>query len=621
MSSFHFGLVLPAVFSRSEYEEIKKKFLKQKALSLARSHASDSDFDIDDDEESPRLFVSGLSDTKTEIAKPSNDTASSIDGIGLADKGDKVPAALETVPDESFNCKKVSKATIGVATSSNSNVGDGIASTAKKSNVTSNNEAIWHDRIDPKKKELRQEKLKEHIKKMESARKKKRTSKYGAGKTVSSRRKKVAASLPKGKRSDGKKKNTRDKLLGVLIEQCDLDDDTWLVKFRNNEYWYCHYTTLVVENNIDSESVVVLSDEERESVNQSRLKLLSKQHEDLLKPLLFPLVAVLPEDNPISIRNIVKKLKPRNPWLEEKSLREFVANFHKNLHNNKVYKDCKQLSSENTDSAPVHTNTHGKCDEHLENSTSCGPKKFDIDDCSSDFSSDLEDMFDLKKPSADPNITSSSQQGPKLNCSSGNKRMNDESNVNAENDTVARSNKKKRSESSLRMLRKRYPDSDDSSDDDFIKEIKDRRNSRESKKKLKNYLSSITRKLSFDRESSGAPDNVQDHNIKDDYIHLNAAEAMIDLKNQFPSKSSSSIGDNNETEKPTSIVCDLDDVNATMTLTLCDNDWEEVNIGNNNEADNVGQQCTSIKSKQNADTKRNNPFSSDNEHDMNTGKP
>ena len=52
---------------------------------------------------------------------------------------------------------------------------------------------------------------------------------------------------------------------------------------------------------------------------------MAEDHEALLKPLLFPLIAKVPQDHTISISSIVRKLKPTYPWLEEKSLRDYVT--------------------------------------------------------------------------------------------------------------------------------------------------------------------------------------------------------------------------------------------------------------------------------------------------------
>lgn len=50
---------------------------------------------------------------------------------------------------------------------------------------------------------------------------------------------------------------------------------------------------------------------------------MAEDREDLLKPLLFPLIAKVPSQHAISISSIVRKLKLTYPWLEEKSLRDY----------------------------------------------------------------------------------------------------------------------------------------------------------------------------------------------------------------------------------------------------------------------------------------------------------
>ena len=260
--------------------------------------------------------------------------------------------------------------------------------------------------------------------------------------------------------------------MGIIIKRSELDECTWLVKFQNSkELYYCHDKTIVFENKF-APICTWLNKHEREMMENNRFKVMVQDHEELLKPILFPIVGLVPAAHSISVKNIVKKLSPKYNWLNEKSLLEYILAFRKNLSINKM-KDSKQ-----------HGTFSVKCPPKPEGTKS--------DNSSSQYSSELEEMFDLKKPSAN----TSSQ--PKSNMFS-NVPSKESYDATVARVAAHRAERRKRAPERENYIKKKYPSDTDSNND-----LDDRSNSKRHcsassppSDKVKDYLSSARRKLDF----------------------------------------------------------------------------------------------------------------------------
>ena len=108
-------------------------------------------------------------------------------------------------------------------------------------------------------------------------------------------------------------KQGRGKVQGIIIKRSVLNDRTWLVKYSNSSVlYYCHDTSIVFDS-ANGLSPTPLNDDEKKMLSDARFQQLSKDHEDLLKPILFPVIALVPDDHVVSIPSIVRKLRPQYP--------------------------------------------------------------------------------------------------------------------------------------------------------------------------------------------------------------------------------------------------------------------------------------------------------------------
>ena len=165
------------------------------------------------------------------------------------------------------------------------------------------------------------------IKRKEDLRKK-HVAKFVADCLVSTRNKLVSSSIPKVKREDGKR-NVRPKVFGVLIKKSELDPTMWLVKFHNNKCLYCSIKVLVFEAKEGNTNILTAN--EKQMLLTTKLNLLSEEHESILKTILYPLILKVPGHSNISIKSLVKKFKPKYPWIKESSLRNYVMLYQNKL--------------------------------------------------------------------------------------------------------------------------------------------------------------------------------------------------------------------------------------------------------------------------------------------------
>ena len=456
MSSFHFDVILPAIISPKDHDKIYKRELEKRARRIALA-ASDVESD------NKTLGISNINDgwfgskgTK-EAEVPIESLAKAKEDAGIDSEGGS-RAATDGVAETSH---AVSKSTSVDKPE------------AKKVAASSSNSAVWHKRIRRNEKYL--QKLKEAIKQKEASRSK-RSKTFRPGRRVTCRRKKVSTVLPRGRPSDGIR-NSRKKLLGTIIQQSPLDERTWLIKFDENCSWYCHDTALVLEGGeATSDHLSILTDKELEMMRKSRHALLAQDHEDLLKPILFPVIAFVPSNHVVSIENIVKKLKPKYSWLTVESLRDYINEFQRNLTDNKYYRDSSVIS--NTASVPTKSNN-------------------DDDECSSTFSSDLEDLFKIerKKPQGtDRDCSFSSTENKEDGESSSSKKY--------DKDNFVVCTIRKKSYWAQKYIAKKYPDTSSSEDenDRLSKPVATKDEYDDIPPKVEKYLSSAKRSLNFDKE-------------------------------------------------------------------------------------------------------------------------
>ena len=463
--------------STSEHDRRYEQYLKQKALTLvsASKHSLSSS---DDDDIGPSMF--GI---KT----------NTIDGVDGKRNGD---VATTSKVESSSNGGK-EPVTIGVGGTLQEFAVDAASSKKKPAVEPGVNDSSCKDTdedwMDPiTERDFKLSKLRDAIEKRQRS-SLKRSRKYRPGRTVSCRRKRVVKSLPKGKRKDGKK-NVRGKLLGQIIQRSPMCKNTWLVKFHSGESYYCHDKSLVLESDSSVEVTnTLLSSEEKAMMHKSRISIMAEDHDNLLKPLLFPLIAKVPPTHAISIASIVRKLKPTHPWLDEKSLRDYVSEVQKDLTNNRnehgySTKDKKSGNSRFSLHAPVP------------------PRDYDSD---SDFSSDLEKMFDECKNSSQ--LDASKDSNVKIAYCS----------TVPEDAKVTASLPRKRSASTKKLLDKRYGN-DDSSACDSEQEPTSKRASYDMSEKelekVEKYLSSAKRTLTFDNEECDDGSN-SELQTKSEFVH------------------------------------------------------------------------------------------------------
>lgn len=91
-------------------------------------------------------------------------------------------------------------------------------------------------------------------------------------------------------------------------------------------------------------------------MKQARFDHMATEHETILKSILFPLTVKLPHRSAISVRSIVRHLKPFHPWLDEHSLREFVQNYIKKRSSN----NKSETSKSNLDTSQNPTGRSNK---------------------------------------------------------------------------------------------------------------------------------------------------------------------------------------------------------------------------------------------------------------------
>ena len=360
MSSFVPTPYLPSIMSVPEHDRRYNQYLQQKALALI-SASNQSLSSSDDDEIGPSMFGSKTNTVDGVDGKRNDDVATTSKADSSSNGGNKlvtsVGGTLQDFAKDSASSKKKPAVEPGVMDSSCKEPDD--------------------DWIDPiTEKDFKLSKLRDAIEKRERS-SLKRSRKFRPGRTVSCRRKRVQKSLPKGKRKDGKK-NVRGKVLGQIIQRSPMCKHTWLVKFHSGDSFYCDDKTLVLEKDSSVEVTnTLLSSEEKAMMHKSCISIMAEDHETLLKPLLFPLIAKVPATHAISVASIVRKLKPTHPWLDEKSLRDYVSEVQKDLTNNRnkygfSTKDKKSGNSRFSLHAPVP------------------PRDYDSD--SSNVSSDLEKL-------------------------------------------------------------------------------------------------------------------------------------------------------------------------------------------------------------------------------------
>ena len=284
MSSFHFGTALPAICSVPHHNKLLEKELEFKASALATAY--DSLSSSDSESVAPSLFVPSKND----------------DGVGSKNTTDRdVTTQKSRPPKEGSGVELVdTKNNVDDMNSDGASVRDNKLKSVPKKAVSSkprSDNDEWKNPIT--KRDLRLQQLKEAI-----ARKKrstvKRSENFRPGRLVSCCRKKVSTSIPKGKRQDGKRQ-TRKKVYGIIIKRSELNENTWLVKFTNGALWYCHFTTLVYESQKYMDDRNLLTRAERDMMEKDRIKQMAQDHEDLLKPVLFPIVLLLPSSHVISV--------------------------------------------------------------------------------------------------------------------------------------------------------------------------------------------------------------------------------------------------------------------------------------------------------------------------------
>ena len=88
------------------------------------------------------------------------------------------------------------------------------------------------------------------------------------------------------------------------------------------------------------------------------------EHETILKAVLFPLTVKVPLSSAISVRSLVRKLKPFHPWLDENSLREFVVNYQKKPSFNKQLSSFCNSASSRPSNNPVSSVSNGSIVKH-----------------------------------------------------------------------------------------------------------------------------------------------------------------------------------------------------------------------------------------------------------------
>ena len=137
----------------------------------------------------------------------------------------------------------------------------------------------------------------------------------------------VATEFTDDKGEDGAR-SVRDKVYGVVLDQSPMDQDTWLLRFYNKKIFYMHIKLLSFEKSAATD-LDFLSSEEVQRMKQARFDHMATEHETILKTILFLLTVKVPLQSSISVRSIVRRLKPFHPWLGKSSLREFVLNYRK----------------------------------------------------------------------------------------------------------------------------------------------------------------------------------------------------------------------------------------------------------------------------------------------------
>ena len=98
-------------------------------------------------------------------------------------------------------------------------------------------------------------------------------------------------------------------MFGIVLKVSEMDSETFLVKFYNNKIFYCHVNALLFEKQF-VDSTEVLSREERDITVKVFIEYLTKQHGNLLKSALYSITVKVLFCNTISVKNILKCLKP-----------------------------------------------------------------------------------------------------------------------------------------------------------------------------------------------------------------------------------------------------------------------------------------------------------------------
>ena len=321
--------LLSNLMTRDEHAKAYSTYKKRKEWYLARKNSSLSNSDSNSDDEVD-LFLLGKKGDDV-LSKDRNDKASS-----SVRKDDTTSSVAHcNLHDVTFDSRGGDSSGGGHGSENGTDTGAKDNESDSLKDASSNPDSEWKDRIDPL--AFERKRMEDYINKQKD-RRTAYAQKYGPGRLVSSRSPRISTNeVATGNADEGKAKSVRDKVFGIVLKGSEMDFYTWLVKFANGLSYYCNIKLLIFENHhVDYQLVnMILNDEEKEIMTKARFEEMSKKHDYILKSVLYPLPVRLPGKSTISVRNIVKRLKPMYPWLEENLLCEYINAVQNKLSFNK----------------------------------------------------------------------------------------------------------------------------------------------------------------------------------------------------------------------------------------------------------------------------------------------